>query len=240
MSLCDAPSRVRAGVAPGWSLVDSRVCSGSRRDDCLLDNVRGGAKAVVLVLAMREPSDERRLYEGVCDRIIEETHGNPLALPELPRGMSAAELAGGFAVPALPGLSAGIEEGFRRRLDALPPDTPCAPVGRAVGVGGLGERRAAAGPDESVAHSHRRSPAGSAPPSLDGRAPETRCRSSAPAAPAACCTPVSGSGRPSASRSPAASSTTSSRDRAATTPRRSGTASSASPRSSPPRSRSCW
>ena len=37
--------------------------------------------------------------------------------------MSAAELAGGFAVPAPVGLSGSIEDGFRRRLDALPADT---------------------------------------------------------------------------------------------------------------------
>jgi DNA-binding CsgD family transcriptional regulator len=109
------------------------------------------AEPVALALAVREPSGERRLSglpelelrglaeadarallesvipgridEGVRERIIEETHGNPLALLELPRGMTAAELAGGFAVPASLGLSAGIEEGFRRRLDALPPDS---------------------------------------------------------------------------------------------------------------------
>ena len=40
-----------------------------------------------------------RLDERVRDRIVAETRGNPLALLELPRGMSAAELAGGFALP---------------------------------------------------------------------------------------------------------------------------------------------
>jgi len=34
----------------------------------------------------------------VIERIIAETRGNPLALLELPRGLSAGELAGGFAV----------------------------------------------------------------------------------------------------------------------------------------------
>ena len=61
--------------------------------------------------------------EAVRDRIVAETHGNPLALLELPRGMSAAELAGGYAVPASLGSFSGLEDGFRRRLDALPPDT---------------------------------------------------------------------------------------------------------------------
>ena len=59
----------------------------------------------------------------VRDRIVAETRGNPLAILELPRGLTPAELAGGFALPdALP-LPASIEESFRRRLDALPADT---------------------------------------------------------------------------------------------------------------------
>jgi hypothetical protein len=46
-----------------------------------------------------------------------------LALLELPRGLTPAELAGGFALPdALP-LAGRIGESFRRRLDALPTDT---------------------------------------------------------------------------------------------------------------------
>jgi DNA-binding CsgD family transcriptional regulator len=64
-----------------------------------------------------------RIDERVRDRIVAETRGNPLALLELPRGMSAAELAGGFAVPGPGALSRSIEDGFRRRLDALPADT---------------------------------------------------------------------------------------------------------------------
>ena len=68
-------------------------------------------------------SSRARSTRRVRDRIIAETRGNPLALLELPRGMSAAELAGGFAVPASLGSPAGLEDGFRRRLDALPPDT---------------------------------------------------------------------------------------------------------------------
>jgi DNA-binding CsgD family transcriptional regulator len=109
------------------------------------------AESVALVFAVREPSGEHQLVglpelplrgledvdaralletvipgridERVRDRIVAETRGNPLALLELPRGVSAAELAGGFAVPAPAGLSDSIEDGFRRRLDALPADT---------------------------------------------------------------------------------------------------------------------
>jgi DNA-binding CsgD family transcriptional regulator len=109
------------------------------------------AEPVALVFAVREPGGEHQLAglpelplrglddidaralletaipgpidERVRDRIVAETRGNPLALLELPRGRSAAELAGGFAAPAAAGLSGSIEDGFRRRLDALPADT---------------------------------------------------------------------------------------------------------------------
>jgi DNA-binding CsgD family transcriptional regulator len=59
----------------------------------------------------------------VRDQIVLETRGNPLALLELPRGVTPAELAGGFALPGAVPLSGRIEESFRRRLDALPADT---------------------------------------------------------------------------------------------------------------------
>jgi DNA-binding CsgD family transcriptional regulator len=59
--------------------------------------------------------------EHVLDRIVLETHGNPLALLELPRGMTPIQLAGGFGLPAVP-LSTSIEESFTRRLARLPGD----------------------------------------------------------------------------------------------------------------------
>jgi len=59
----------------------------------------------------------------VRDQIVAETGGNPLALLELFRGLTAAELAGGFALPTAGPLAGSIEESFRRRLDALPADT---------------------------------------------------------------------------------------------------------------------
>jgi predicted ATPase len=40
-----------------------------------------------------------RLDEHITDRIVSEARGNPLALLELPRALSAAELAGGFIRP---------------------------------------------------------------------------------------------------------------------------------------------
>ena len=61
-----------------------------------------------------------RLDPRVRDRIIAETHGNPLALLELPHGLSPDQLAGGFGLPDPEGLSSRIEEGFLRRARAFP------------------------------------------------------------------------------------------------------------------------
>ena len=64
-----------------------------------------------------------RLDDSVLERIIAETGGNPLALLELPRGLTPAQLAGGFGLPAALPLSTGIEQSFTRRLARLPRDT---------------------------------------------------------------------------------------------------------------------
>jgi DNA-binding CsgD family transcriptional regulator len=60
-----------------------------------------------------------RLDPQVRDRIIAETHGNPLALLELPHGLSPDQLAGGFGLPDPEGLPGRIEEGFLRRVRAF-------------------------------------------------------------------------------------------------------------------------
>ncbi|MFD1523648.1 ATP-binding protein [Pseudonocardia yunnanensis] len=64
-----------------------------------------------------------RVDEEVLDRIVAETQGNPLALLELPRGLTAAELAGGFGLPDAKGLTSRIEESYRQRLSTLPTET---------------------------------------------------------------------------------------------------------------------
>ena len=69
----------------------------------------------LLDVAVRPMLDER-----VRDRIIAETRGNPLALLELPRGLSATELAGGFGVLGMHALPGRIEESYVRRLETLP------------------------------------------------------------------------------------------------------------------------
>jgi len=63
------------------------------------------------------------LDEGVRDRVVEETRGNPLALLELPRGLTATQLAGGFGLLEAQILTGRIEESYVRRLNPLPEDT---------------------------------------------------------------------------------------------------------------------
>jgi DNA-binding CsgD family transcriptional regulator len=107
------------------------------------------AESVGLVFAAREPSsdiaglpdlvverlgeaDARALLDSampgpldtrVRDQILAETHGNPLALLELPRGLTPQQLAGGFGLPGAIRLPGGVEENFRRRFDDLPVET---------------------------------------------------------------------------------------------------------------------
>ena len=54
------------------------------------------------------------------DRIVAETRGNPLALLELPRGLTATRLAGGFGLTEAQALSGRIEDSFVRRLTRCP------------------------------------------------------------------------------------------------------------------------
>ena len=63
------------------------------------------------------------LDEQVRERIVAEARGNPLALLELPRGMTPAELAGGFGLPDARGPSGRIERSFLRRVQSLPRET---------------------------------------------------------------------------------------------------------------------
>ena len=77
--------------------------------------LRDGDARALLDSAVRFVLDER-----VRDRIIAETRGNPLALLELPRGLSATELAGGFGVLGVHALPGRIEERYVRRLESLP------------------------------------------------------------------------------------------------------------------------
>ena len=109
------------------------------------------AESVALVFAVREPIDGQdlaglpplavgglddadaralldsampgRLDERVRERVVAEARGNPLALLELPRGLTVAEMAGGFALPDAGPMASRIEQSFVRQLHSLPDET---------------------------------------------------------------------------------------------------------------------
>src|SRR6266851_4120875 len=106
----DPVGLVFAAREPGAELAGlSELDVGGLRDD--------DARAL-LESALAGPLDAR-----VRDLIIAETRGNPLALLELPRGLTPAELAGGFGLPGAVPLAGRIEDSFARQLDALPAQT---------------------------------------------------------------------------------------------------------------------
>jgi DNA-binding CsgD family transcriptional regulator len=63
------------------------------------------------------------LDAAVGDQIVTESHGNPLALLELPRTWNALALAGGFGLPASQPVAGKIEHSYSRRLLQLPAET---------------------------------------------------------------------------------------------------------------------
>src|SRR5882724_7817064 len=69
----------------------------------------------LLASVLAGPLDAR-----VRDQIIADTNGNPLALLELPRGLTPAQLAGGFGLSSAVPLAGRIEESFGRQLEKLP------------------------------------------------------------------------------------------------------------------------
>ncbi|MER6942377.1 AAA family ATPase, partial [Nocardioides sp. NPDC000441] len=109
------------------------------------------AESVALVFGVRSPDDEQLLpdlpelrIEGLADadarlllesvlpgpvdarvrdQIVSETRGNPLALLELPRGLTPAELAFGFDGQSAKPVASRIEQGFQERIAALPEQT---------------------------------------------------------------------------------------------------------------------
>jgi DNA-binding CsgD family transcriptional regulator/tetratricopeptide (TPR) repeat protein len=82
--------------------------------ELMVSGLPDGEARALLGSALSGPLDER-----VLDQIVAETGGNPLALLELPRGLTAAELAGGFGLPGARALSRRIEESFQRQLAPL-------------------------------------------------------------------------------------------------------------------------
>jgi DNA-binding CsgD family transcriptional regulator len=93
---------------------------------------RGNLAGAELALAGLSDADARvllasvipgRLDQRVRDRIIAESGGNPLALLELPRGVTTAELAGGFGVAGTLPLAGRIEHSFLQQIAQLPEST---------------------------------------------------------------------------------------------------------------------
>jgi DNA-binding CsgD family transcriptional regulator/tetratricopeptide (TPR) repeat protein len=80
-----------------------------------IDGLRNGDARALLGTAVRFMLDDR-----VRERIIAETRGNPLALLELPRGLTSTQLAAGFGLVDSMAVPGRIEESFIRRLDTLP------------------------------------------------------------------------------------------------------------------------
>jgi hypothetical protein len=83
--------------------------------ELVIDGVGDDAARLLLAAGIRGPLDEQ-----VRERIVAETRGNPLALLELPRGLTPAQLAGGFALPDARPLADRIERSFLRRVRSLP------------------------------------------------------------------------------------------------------------------------
>ena len=103
------------------------------------------------------PTCPARSTPRVCDQIVAESHGNPLALLELPRTWNVTGLAGGFGLPGGQPVASRIEQSYVRRLQPLPADTrllvltaAAEPLGDPVllhrAAGTLGIDLAAAGP----------------------------------------------------------------------------------------------
>ena len=60
---------------------------------------------------------------AVVDQIVTESHGNPLALLELPRTWQESDLAGGFGLPDSPTTAHKVERSYVRRISVLPAET---------------------------------------------------------------------------------------------------------------------
>ena len=74
-------------------------------------------KAVTALLAAHAPT----LTRGVCERLLSEAAGNPLALMELPAALESIQLAGATLLPECLPLTARLERAFAARVWSFPP-----------------------------------------------------------------------------------------------------------------------
>jgi DNA-binding CsgD family transcriptional regulator len=135
--VCAARTGIGDGVLAGLPALDIRGLSDGDARSLLLSHVHGPIDA------------------AVTDQIIAESHGNPLALLVLPRTWQAADLAGGFGLPAGRPITGKIEHSYAQRLRQLPADTQLLVLTAAADPLGdpvlLGHAAAALGIDMSVA-----------------------------------------------------------------------------------------
>src|SRR5580692_1232129 len=98
-------------------VVATREPGGEFRDlpELAVRGLDDGDARELLASVIRRPLDKQ-----VREQFIAEAAGNPLALLELPQGLTPAELAGGSGATAAPGLLRRLEDGFRQRLEGLP------------------------------------------------------------------------------------------------------------------------
>jgi DNA-binding CsgD family transcriptional regulator len=85
--------------------------------ELVIEGLTADGARLLLDAAIPGPLDER-----VKARILGEAGGNPLALIELPRGLTPAELAGGFGLTDTRPLASRLEQTFLQRVQALPRD----------------------------------------------------------------------------------------------------------------------
>ena len=110
----------RLAADPIGLIFGSRVPGGELAGlaELKVEGLRDEDARALLDSALAGPLDAQ-----VRDLLVAETRGNPLALLELPRGLTPAELAGGFGLLGAESLAGQIEGSFTRQLDGLPDPT---------------------------------------------------------------------------------------------------------------------
>ena len=103
--VCAARTGIGDGVLAGLPALEIRGLSDGDARPLLLSHVHSPVDA------------------ALADQIVAESHGNPLALLELPRTWQATDLAGGFGLPASQPVTGKIEHSYVQRLRLLPADT---------------------------------------------------------------------------------------------------------------------
>jgi DNA-binding CsgD family transcriptional regulator len=151
MAVLDLVATVAQGQPLMWLVDDAQWLDRSSIETLGFAGRRLPGERIVIVIAARDNSEHADLAElpqirleglstddagklldsvvtgptdpPVRERIIAETRGNPLALLELPRAWTTAEVVEGLSVSARVPLTGHLERAFAKRLGELPPDT---------------------------------------------------------------------------------------------------------------------